>query len=170
MQPEKQRQYLIDPGTRLYAILDGAAIPDLPTMIARSHLPNHCLFTGDLDDDLACVAPYLVYLAPDSDFTDKVFKESPGANWGIFVHSRTSMTEMRRHFRSLIDCITEDGDPIKFRYYDPRVLQKFLPTCTPEELAVFFGRTDAIFAESDDADRFIRFESSGGQLKRTELN
>jgi hypothetical protein len=57
---------------------------------------------------------------------------------------------MRAHFRSLVNVYDEKGNPMMFRFYDPRVLRRFLPTCKPAELKVFFGDVESFFAESDD--------------------
>jgi len=47
---------------------------------------------------------------------------------------------MRQHFRRFITVHDESGKPLLFRYYDPRVLRTFLPTCNAKELAEIFGR------------------------------
>ena len=136
----------------------------------EAQLPNHCLFKGDLDPDMAHVAPYLVFLPPDHEFTEWVFSEGFGNDWGIFVHSRHSLIEMRRHFRSLINVYDEGGNSMTFRCYDPRVLRKFLPTCSAEELDTFFGKLDALFAESEDGENLLSFELKDNVLSQTALN
>jgi len=40
------------------------------------------------------------------------------------------------------------GKDMYFRFYDPRVLRVFLPTCTPEELSDFFGPIAGFLIES----------------------
>lgn len=166
---EDIRQYLLSDTTRLYGILDGASVPDLPMRLYESQLPNHCLLSGDLDPDLAYVAPYLVFLSPEHDFTEWVLGEGYGNHWGIFAHSRSSMTEMRKHFRALVSVSDEAGNPLHFRYYDPRVLRQFLPTCNPDELITFFGRVDAFFAETGDGENLLNFKMENDELKQTEL-
>ena len=170
MDSAKLKQHLFAGGTRLFCVLDGASVPDLPIKLYEMAPANHCLFTGDLEPELEYAAPYLVHLAPDGAFTDWVLAASPGNHWGVFIHSGISMLEMRKHFRGLINVVDEKGDPLLFRYYDPRVLHKFLPTCTANELATFFGRTDAFFAETDDGQNLTRFQIAGGNLKQTQLN
>jgi hypothetical protein len=44
-----------------------------------------------------------------------------------------------------------------FRYYDPRVLRAFLPTCTLEEANTFFGPVDAFVAEGHAGESLLRF-------------
>ncbi|WP_295456225.1 DUF4123 domain-containing protein [uncultured Thiodictyon sp.] len=51
---------------RLYAVLDGAAIQNLPAVLADQQLVNVSLFRGELEPELAQVAPYLVELDADS--------------------------------------------------------------------------------------------------------
>src|SRR5580765_3084149 len=100
MDKERLRQILISDRTRLYCVLDGASVPELPKKLYWTRTPNFCLFTGDLKPDMVYVAPYVALLTPDNEFTDVVLSEGFGNHWGIFVHSRHSLNEMRRHFRS----------------------------------------------------------------------
>jgi hypothetical protein len=75
---------------------------------------------------------------------------------------------MRRHFRSLLTVHDETGKPMIFRFYDPRVMQNYLPTCNSGELETFFGKVDVYFAE--DGDRSLSsFRIEGNDLKRTEV-
>jgi hypothetical protein len=165
---EKQlEKYLLNEASYLYAILDGAAVPDLPMKMYEMRPHQICLYRGELEPDLAEVAPYLVYLMPETEFTDWVLANCWGKHWGIFVQTQFSMVEVRKQFRRLLTVHDEAGNPLLFRYYDPRVLSKFLPTCESEDLKLFFDRASAIFAESDDAQELIRFQAQGEQLIQT---
>jgi hypothetical protein len=170
MNQDKLHKYLSTGATRLYSVLDGASVPDLPIHLHEFGLPNHCLFRGDLDADFAYMAPYLVFLPPDHDFTEWVFSEGFGDDWGIFVHSRHSLIEMRGHFRSLVNTYDENGNSTTFRFYDPRVLRRVLPTYLPEELKAFFGKVDTFFAESEDGENLLSFELKDNALTQTLLN
>lgn len=156
--------------TRSYVILDGASVPDLPMKLYKMKPPNYCLFTGELEPDMAEVAPYLVRLYPKTPFTDWVLKECWGNNWGIFVHSRKPLPKLRNHFRSLITVYDEEGKPMYFRYYDPRVLNVFLPTCQPDEINTFFGDVESYFAESEEDQKLTRFANDKGSLKQSALD
>ncbi len=170
MKKEKLDRHLTSSSPPLYGVLDGSSVPDLPTRLYESRLPNHCLFQGDLDPDLAHVAPYLVFLPPNHEFTEWVFSEGFGDDWGVFIHSHHSLIEMRRHFRSLTNVYGKNGSSMIFRFYDPRVLRQYLPTCTPDELQEFFGGVERIFAETEEGDGLISFELENNVLKQTELN
>jgi hypothetical protein len=168
MEREKLKQHLLAEGTRLFCILDGASVPELPMQLYKMQAANECLFKGDLEPDMLYVAPFVVHLPADGKITDWVFGEGFGKHWGIFVQSRRSMNEMRRHFRSLVSVYDEDARSLIFRYYDPRVLHKFLPTCDGDQLIKFFGDVDAFFAE--DGANLVRYRLDKGKLTKKDLN
>jgi hypothetical protein len=161
---EKLEKFLFDEPARAFAVLDGAAVPDLPSKIYEMQPHSVCLYRGELEPDIAEVAPYLIELIPDTAFTDWLLSEGTnGKNWGIFARSRFSLTEIRKHFRKFLTVYDEAGNPLLFRYYDPRVLVKFLPTCDRESLDALFGRVTDYLAETG-ANGFARFELVDGKL------
>jgi len=170
MEKETLLKYLQTGRTKLYCVLDGASVPQLPRRLYDTQAPNFCLFTGDLAPDMLYVAPYLVYLSPNNQFTEWVVSEGFGKHWGIFAHSLRSIKEMRRHFRSMVNVYDENARSLVFRFYDPRVLRKYLPTCNAEELTGFFGSVDGYFAESDDAQALVEYRIADYALKQVELN
>lgn len=165
---EKQlERYLLNGHSYLYAILDGASVPDLPTKMYEMRPHQICLYRGELEPDLAEVAPYLVYLMPETEFTDWVLANCWGKHWGIFVQTQFSMVEVRKNFRRLLTVHDEAGNPMLFRFYDPRVLTRFLPTCDGDDLKLFFERASAIYAESADAQELVRFQTENERLVET---
>jgi hypothetical protein len=170
MDEKKLRQFLFSDASRLYAVLDGVMVPGLPKRLYEGQVPNYCLLTGDLTPDLIFAAPYLVILTPDSKFADWVLSESRGKHWGIFAQSLRSMIEMRRHFQSLMQVYDERGNPMTFRFYDPRVLSKYLPTCNGGELRTVFGEVQTFYTESEDGKDLLRFRIEDGKLATTRLN
>ena len=171
MTKEELEKFLISERIRTFAILDGASVPDLPMRLYELRPPNYCLFRGELAPDMAEVAPYVVQLVPGAPFTDWVLAgENFGKHWGVFAQSFHSIKEMRRHFRSLVTVYDEQGTPMYFRFYDPRVLRNFLPTCTTEELKTFFGKVEKFFAEDKKGEKFSAFSLENDELKETDLN
>lgn len=170
MNAEKINQYLFSSVTRVYAVLDGASVPDLPMKLYEMKPPRYCLFPGDLEPDMSEVAPYLVRLYPKTPFTEWVLREGWGKHWGIFAQSRKSLKDMRQHFRSLTTVYDEKGNPMTFRFYDPRVLRRYLPTCRPAELKIFFGNVESFFAESEDNKKLLNFNlAEENNLKQSAL-
>ncbi len=150
----------------VFAVLDGASVPDLRSTLYQLQPRYVCLYRGGLEPDIAQVAPYLVELDPDSEFTNQLVLDGWGKHWGIFLRSSADLNAIRRHLRGLLMVNDPDGRPMLFRYYDPRVLRKFLPTCTPEEVATFFGPADSILLENEGGTELLRFRLVNGSLKK----
>jgi hypothetical protein len=139
MNVQKLNQQLFNGFNRIYAVLDGAAVPGLQMKLFETNTEYVCLYRGELKPDIAEVAPYLIRMVPETQFSNWVLTEGWGKNWGVFAQSRYSLAEMRKHFRTFLTVHDETGKPLLFRYYDPRVLRTFLPTCNKDELKKFFG-------------------------------
>ncbi len=153
-----------------YAILDGASNPEL-LKILWQHKPEHiCLYRGELDAELAQIAPYLVRLRPDSPFTDYVL-QAWGRHWGIFLFTQADLRTLRKHFRTFLTVHGPDGQLLYFRYYDPRVLRVYLPTCNAQEAATLFGPVSRYLMEDEEPDHMVRFWFEQGAVgsRRTPL-
>jgi hypothetical protein len=163
---EAIRQLLFgDEELTAFAILDGASVPDLLESM-HEHAPEQlCLYRGALAPDLAEVAPYLARLQPDTEFTDWVLDSGWGHHWGIFLTTRVAPAVVHRHLRRFLIVHDPDGKPLYFRYYDPRVLRVYLPTCNAEELAAVFGPVEAYVVEDADPGVALRFTAVEGGLK-----
>jgi hypothetical protein len=161
---KKLEKFLFAERARAFTVLDGAAVPELPSKIYEMQPHAVCLYRGEIAPDIAEVAPYLIELIPDTTFTDWLLTEGTGGkHWGIFARSPFSLTELRKHFRKFLTVYDEAGNPLLFRYYDPRVLVKFLPTCDAENLGALFGRVTEYAAETS-ATEFMRFALQDGKL------
>src|SRR5947208_2895840 len=83
----------------VYAILDGASAPDLVKKLYEYEPEYCCLYRGELQPDIAVVAPYLVHLESGSEFVNWVLLEGWGAHWGTFFLSPANLRALRDHFR-----------------------------------------------------------------------
>jgi hypothetical protein len=156
---------LTEEGEELCVVLDGASVPGLAERLdAERSLEVACLFQGELEPDMAEVAPYLVRLEPQSEFAEWVLGAGWGQHWGSFVITRQGFRALRNHLRGLTLVYRRDGTPLYFRFYDPRVLRVFLPTCTPAQLKQMFGPVDAFLAESEAGDTVSIFRLNGEAL------
>lgn len=169
MDKEKLNQHLFSKVARVFAVLDGAQIPDLRMKLYEMKPVHYCLMTGELEPDMQEVAPYMVRLLPGTPFTEWLLGEVWGKNWGIFAQTRETVLEMRKHFSSLLTVYDENANTLMFRYYDPRVWRKFLPTCQPEEIKELFGKIDTILVESEDKESLIQYEAKDEGIKEIEL-
>lgn len=152
----------------VYAILDGASVDGLLMNLYNLQPEYFCLYPGELKPDMAEVAPYLVHLQAGSEFTQWVIDQGWGNHWGIFVVSQANLRTLRQHFRKFI-IVYSDGQPLYFRYYDPRVMRLYLPTCNAEELETIFGPVDYYLVESDDASIALRFQLVSGSLRQEKV-
>jgi Domain of unknown function (DUF4123) len=108
------------------------------------------LFNAETEEKLSDVAPYIFAYHPNSDFANWFMEVGWGQGWGIMVRSGSSIEELHAHCRKFLVKENETGQEMYFRYYDPRVLSIFLPTCSAEQLKEFFGPIDYIMIEDID--------------------
>jgi len=150
--------YLYEPhGAALFAVLDAARHERIHRALRRSTAEYDCLFSGHLEPALKAAAPYVVRLSPEGTLTDYFIEEGWGRSWGIFMAIQGGITTARRHLRTLLRVRTDTGKKLFFRYYDPRVLRIFLPTCDTDQLRQMFGPAYRFDMEADDPDWLVRF-------------
>jgi hypothetical protein len=149
---------------RVYAILDAARDERIYPKILSSSNESVCLHPGEKAEELAWVAPYLVALEHKDNLTRWVLNKGWGNSWGIFFRSNASFSELKRHFRSLLTVYDEEGKSLYFRYYDPRVLRIYLPTCNEEEIKTFFGPVDLFILEHEASEKLIKIGRGDGGI------
>lgn len=151
-------------GANTFAVLDGASVPDLLDKLDQWQPEFVCLYRGELKPDLAEVAPYLVRLEPGSEIAEWILSEGWGNHWGIFAITDADLKAMRQHFRRFLTVYDETGHPLLFRYYDPRVMRDYLPSCTAEEWGAIFGPVSRYLLEDEGSNTLLRFQCALGQL------
>ncbi len=154
----------VAPENSVYAVLDGASVPDLQTVLFEHEPEFECLYRGELEPDIAEVAPYLVHLEPEAEITQWVLERGWGQHWGVYAIGEAPLDAVRRHFRKYLVVHDNAGRPMLFRYYDPRVLRVYLPTCTPEELETVFGPIQSFLCEDKTPGIALRFQIVSGAL------
>jgi hypothetical protein len=157
-----------DRTANVFAVLDGASVPGLQEKLHQLKPEYECLYRGELKPDMAEVAPYLVRLEAGTELAAWIADEGWGKHWGVYAVSRASLAEMRRHLRRFLVVYDEEGHPMYFRYYDPRVLRTYLPTCNTQEAAALFGPVAAFVLEAEDPKKALRFRMDGEKLARSE--
>jgi len=151
----------------LFAILDAAR--DIRILALLLHHKEQCqsLYEGVEGAQLAQVAPYLVRLQKDSRLLEALVKEGWSKSWGVYLTSASDFLELRRHLRHFLQVKLPDGEQVYFRFYDPRVMRVFLPSCTAEETMQFFGPIKRYVMESEEPDKLWEFTTFGrGALKK----
>lgn len=145
----------------LFAILDTAR--DIRILALLLHHKEECqsLYEGEQGARLAQVAPYLVRLQKESLLLEALVKEGWGKSWGVYLTCTSPFQDLRRHLRHFLEVQLPDGKQVYFRFYDPRVLRVFLPTCTPEDTTQFFGPIQSYLVEGQNPGKLVRFFSRG---------
>jgi hypothetical protein len=131
---------------QVHMLADGARDPAIAPMVRFGKLDYDCLFAEPLTPRLRAAAPYLVHLAAASAQSRDMLQRCGGDDWGILVSAPAHVTtrQLRLHFKKLLWVQDEQGRKLNFRFYDPRVLSVYLPTCTKEERDYFFGPAEAL--------------------------
>lgn len=153
---------------RVFAILDGARDPRIHPAVTRSGLAYQCLYAGALDPVLARAAPYLVQLRREAPLARELVQRW-GDAWGIHLRSSAGLPALHRHFRRFLRVKDEAGKTLIFRYYDPRVLRPYLPTCTEAELDFVFGPVQRFIVEAGGGAAAIAYTRAGGRLVTEDL-
>jgi len=153
-----------------YAILDGASVPGLRLKLHTAKEEWACLYRGELAPDLAEVAPYLIKLRRVSPLTDWILSEGWGNHWGIFAISAVGLEALRRHLRGFLRVKDATGKILYFRYYDPRVLQIYLPTCRRDEIKTIYGPVLRYFAEDAPTGNALVFPHDAAKIKAATVN
>ena len=127
----------------------------------EQHQPEYdCLYRGSLTPDLAEVVPYLVHLEKNSEFLWWVLEQGHGQHWGIFALSFAHLRTLRQHFHRLLTVQDARGKSFYFRFYDPRVLRVYLPTCHAQEKTQVFGPVERYFIEKGEREKgFLPFSA-----------
>jgi hypothetical protein len=143
---------------KVWTVLDGARDRKIYAAVDSTYLNKCCLYPGVLPSETKLTAPYLIELDRDDRFTRYIINQGWGNSWGIFFRAHEGMEKLRRHLRGFLVVKDEQGKRLIFRYYDPRVLRVYLPTCVTREFQTVFGPIDRFLVEGEDPATLIRFE------------
>lgn len=147
----------------VWGILDCARDPKIYLSLLESRLEFRCLYSGKLPRVLEMNAPHLVELFPNNRLTARWLDEGWGQAWGVFLKI-DDPANLRHHLRKFLKVRDEKGRPLLFRYYDPRVLRAYLPSCRGEEWRLLFGPVDSFIMEARDGQALLEFTRAGARM------
>lgn len=117
-----------DENTAVYAVIDAARASNLADLLERSGLAHRCLFKGQAEADWGHVAPWIVRLQPENEFTRFLFTRGRFA-WhlwdlecGIFLRSDRTLDRLWQHCRKFTKIRDASGKWYFFRFWDPGTL------------------------------------------------
>jgi len=163
-----------------YMLIDCAGfeggVDDLPRA-AFSEL--ECLFTGDLSEELADVGGYLGRLASWGDGDQAIVIDLLTRQLGVLLTlgesdassakagrhaSSTTFSQLHRHLRKFNVVYGPEGQPLFFRYYDPRALPGVLRVLDGKQLDSFYGPIDSVVV-FDELQGLVRMTVSNGNFE-----
>jgi hypothetical protein len=135
----------------LYAVLDGARDDAVHALTRSAEGPWMYLEDGIVEASYQVAAPRAIALEQrGAGALEKLLAAGWGHSWGIFLRTDHEFLTLRRHLRALSNVRLPNGRVAQFRFYDPRVLRGYLPTCTSDELALVFGPIREFVIEAED--------------------
>ena len=152
-----------------YVIVD-AAVDYSPIVLLRDQYGKspRTLFEGEAAAGMAEVAPYVCRVDLGSDFLLN-WGSRWGGNHGVLLASAADFDTLHAHLRKIFVVEDDTGQEFFFRYYDPRVLRAYLPTCTADEITAFFGPITSWCVESETADSALVFEAGSEGVRQSEI-
>jgi len=154
----------------VWMIADAARDRRIFRMLLECHLEYTCLYSGPLHPALEMAAPYLVQLDYDYRDTRRLIQHAWGNSWGVFLRSGTRMDRLRSHLQGFLVVGDPGGKRLAFRYYDPRVLRAYLPTCNANELRTIFGPIECFWAEDKNPETILEFRFDQARLARKKFS
>jgi hypothetical protein len=150
--------------SHVWAVLDADHCPQLLPMLQRTGAEHVCLLGPHISPAEARRAPHLVRVDVAGELADWLLS-GWGLALGIYALSRAPLRVLREHFRSFLVVEDPAGQPLFFRYYDPRVLGVYLPTLNAAEAATVFGPVQAYVIEEENTGAALRFSAPGGTVR-----
>ena len=152
-----------------HILLDGARMEQSLETAKKLNPIFDSLYRGRSEEELDAVAPYLFSFPPNSDFSTWIFENGWGSSWGLIVSTKINFEDCWKHFRKFLIIKTEEGQELYFRFYDPRVLKVFLPTCDEQQIMEFFGPIEKFIVEGDNKESAIEFTHQNGIVKQQSI-
>jgi hypothetical protein len=141
------------PGSQVFALLDAARDTGVLDLLAHSDTPYACLYKGQAAETYRAYAPYLLQLRRNSRTLERLLLNAWGAGIGYYFGSSQPPESVHTHLRKFLFVELADRRKAYFRFYDPRVMRAYLPTCNGQELDHWLRDTlDWFVLEDSDPD------------------
>jgi hypothetical protein len=150
----------------LYLLYDTALNSGYTLMLLKKHYgKNRSLFAGTKDAVLADSGPWLFEV--DDRLGENLDSEIGASNrYPVLLDSAEDIDAVCTHLQRFI-YQTIDGREYFFRFWDGRVLGKFLPTCDKKQVEDLFGNIQC-FLVGGEWPGAMRFSHRNGVLKGEE--
>lgn len=137
-----------------YAVVDGAACPELSFMAYDYSAEVHCLWSGDMTEDVREVAPYLVPLKIGQKFTDWLLEYGIEKECFVIFESDLETDKFKSRFKKFLLIRSLEGEPQIFRIYDPRIFSIFHRFLDDEQSSELYSVIHKAFCFIKDKGKF----------------
>jgi len=162
-----RRQWTV--GGAKYVIIDACQDYELVGLLRNKfHKSPKSLFEGEAAGGMAEVAPYVIPVELSGEFLD-LWAARWGGNTGVLFSSAAELETLHKHLRKIFIVEDDSGQEFFFRYYDPRVLRAYLPTCTGDEIRQFCGPVTSWCVEGEDTAAAVIYQPDTEGVKQTEV-
>ncbi len=143
-------------GASLYAIVDTGIYRDFIDILDIENPPHHILFKDAFVPEYENVAPYLVALNREDDFSKAFVSKGQGETWLSFVISRQDISTLAYELKERINVYSQAHErEIILRFYDPRNMQQYFNMLDEDEKETLFRDINGYFAYVDVEDTAI---------------
>jgi len=130
---------------KTYAIIDCASDEQHYKQLLSQDLKHANLYKDEDASNLETVAPYLIELDAEHDYTQWLLTEHWGTHSVIYIKSHYALEPLAEHFRRYTKVIVEprendnrnDATEAFFAFYDPRVMKDYFSLLTREQMTEF---------------------------------
>ena len=150
-------------GEAVYAVLDAIRDARIPAFLDASGEKYARV------DDENPASPYLVLVPARSRLLDVLIKDGWNHGWGFYFSSSLEFENALWHWRTFVTLHNRNGQPVTFRFWDPRVLRAVVPAMTPGEAAGFFGLISRFVVEGDKPGLAVEFTPAPGGIHQQAL-
>lgn len=134
----------------LYAIVDTGIYREFIDTLDIENPPHRILFKDAFVPEYENVAPYLVALNREDDFSKALVSKGHGETWLSFVVSRQDIAALAYELKERINVYSEAHErEIIFRFYDPRNMQRYFNMLDEDEKETLFRDIHGHFAYVD---------------------
>lgn len=134
---------------RVCAVVDSCIVSEVRSFtIEPDSLAVVSLYDGTPYENYPFVAPHLVEL--DQDRLQWLLENVWSEPWGVLLFSKCRVQTLVSHFASLLKASDPSGEEWLFRFYDPRVLERYMRVLSVAELSVLLGEIGALGVVNDD--------------------
>ena len=166
LEKEKYQNYT------LYTIVDSAINREFTKALHMQEDNSYkILLKEPLVQKVEEVAPYLVKLNLEEEYTQKLMEKGFATNWLTYLVSYKNIDELQQELQEMIMPYSEQHQrEILFRFYDPRNLENYIMIHEAEELVEMFEDVGGAFLTVDsDEPTFLHLYSKDKNFEIIEL-